>query len=284
MSFATRFKQRREELGLTQMEVAEKLGITKGAVGNYETQVSSPKAEILYKIFSILQCDANFLFQDEIKHLTLQTDITNQEKEFLYKYRQLDAYGQEILSFLLEKEWQRAKQERAARQTGNLVRLDFYDLPVSAGTGQSLTGEYKTYLEVSSDKVPYGTDFVLRVSGDSMEPEFYDGDIVCIKSQQTLEQEEIGVFIVNGEGYLKKLGYRKLVSLNRRYAPIPLLESDSVYCVGKVLGKLQKNPPAFRSRKTALKAVARSHNDDKQLEIDSFHPDRLPGLQKGDDF
>ena len=51
MSFSQRLKERREKVGLTQMELANILGITKGAIGNYETGFSSPKADILYKLF-----------------------------------------------------------------------------------------------------------------------------------------------------------------------------------------------------------------------------------------
>lgn len=66
MSFSQRLKERREKVGLTQMELANILGITKGAIGNYETGFSSPKADILYKLFDALDCDANYLFQDEM--------------------------------------------------------------------------------------------------------------------------------------------------------------------------------------------------------------------------
>ena len=67
MSFGSRLRQRREQLGLTQQQLAEALGITRAAVGNYEQEVSSPKADILYDVFDALKCDANFLFQDEMK-------------------------------------------------------------------------------------------------------------------------------------------------------------------------------------------------------------------------
>lgn len=66
MSFSQRLKERREQVGLTQIELANILGITKGTIGNYETGFSSPKADILYKLFDALNCDANYLFQDEM--------------------------------------------------------------------------------------------------------------------------------------------------------------------------------------------------------------------------
>lgn len=51
MSFATRLRQAREQSGLTQQDLAEKLGVTKSAIGNYENGVSSPKWDVLLKNF-----------------------------------------------------------------------------------------------------------------------------------------------------------------------------------------------------------------------------------------
>lgn len=67
MSFGSRLKQRRKDMGLKQSELGKLLGVTGSAIGNYENDFSSPKADILYKAFDVLHCDANFLFQDEIK-------------------------------------------------------------------------------------------------------------------------------------------------------------------------------------------------------------------------
>ena len=62
MSIGERIKERREELGITQIQLAELIGVTKGAIGNYETDANSPKASIMYKVFEALQCDANYIF------------------------------------------------------------------------------------------------------------------------------------------------------------------------------------------------------------------------------
>lgn len=69
MSIGSRIKERRESLGITQVQLAELLGVTKGAIGNYETDANSPKASILYKVFDVLHCDANYIFQDEMNVL-----------------------------------------------------------------------------------------------------------------------------------------------------------------------------------------------------------------------
>lgn len=67
MSIGSRIKERREQLGMTQPQLSDALGVSKGEIGNYETDANSPKASILYKVFDVLQCDANYIFQDEVK-------------------------------------------------------------------------------------------------------------------------------------------------------------------------------------------------------------------------
>lgn len=104
MSFGTRLKERREELGLKQSELGGLLGITGSAIGNYENGISSPKADILYRVFDVLKCDANYLFQDEMKELETD-DITVPEIKLIKKYRQLDQRGQAAVLDTLNREY-----------------------------------------------------------------------------------------------------------------------------------------------------------------------------------
>lgn len=113
MGFSNRLKERREQLGLTQGEVASLLGITPGAVGNYENGVSTPKADILFKVFDALKCDANYLFQDEMNNRTQKDNATPLEMETLVKkYRELDDHGKKMVDFTLQEEWKRSKAEK----------------------------------------------------------------------------------------------------------------------------------------------------------------------------
>lgn len=73
MSFASRLKEQRLRMNFTQAELANILGVTKSAIGNYETGLNSPKAEILFKVFEVLKCDANYLFQDEMADMHEET-------------------------------------------------------------------------------------------------------------------------------------------------------------------------------------------------------------------
>ena len=112
MSFGSRLKNRREELGLKQSELGQRLGITGSAIGNYENGSSSPKADILYRIFDVLKCDANYLFQDEMRELEID-DCTVPEVKMIKKYRALDEHGKEAIDSILEIEYRRCCQSAA---------------------------------------------------------------------------------------------------------------------------------------------------------------------------
>lgn len=74
MSIGTRIKEARLKKGITQTDLAKFIGVSKGAIGNYESDYSSPKDEILYKIMAALDVDANYIFQDGIKKPATVTD------------------------------------------------------------------------------------------------------------------------------------------------------------------------------------------------------------------
>lgn len=122
MSFGTRLKARREQLGITQPQLAEMLGVSKGAIGNYEIGANSPKATILFKVFDVLDCDANYLFQDEMKNLSVKDAVTPFEMDHLVKkYRELDSHGKEMVDFTLQKEYERSVAEK--EKSDNIVPM-----------------------------------------------------------------------------------------------------------------------------------------------------------------
>ena len=55
MSFGEQLRKRREELGISRAELADRLGVSRSAIGNYETGVSAPKEEVLLRLFDALR-------------------------------------------------------------------------------------------------------------------------------------------------------------------------------------------------------------------------------------
>ena len=104
MSFGTRLRDKRKELGITQPQLAEILGVSQSAIGSWETDTNSPRATLLYDLFDILHCDANYLFQDETRKLYQDKATPSEFENIIKKYRDLDDNGREMVDFTLQKE------------------------------------------------------------------------------------------------------------------------------------------------------------------------------------
>ena len=119
--------------------------------------------------------------------------------------------------------------------------IDIFENAVSAGSGNFLVDGPKETVRIDESILPEDTTFGVRISGDSMEPEFHDGQIAWVLQQESVANGEIGIFALNGEAYIKKLQNDKdgifLISLNEKYAPIKVSENDRLDIFGKVLGK-----------------------------------------------
>ena len=119
--------------------------------------------------------------------------------------------------------------------------IDLYDMPVSAGVGEFLTDANRIEdIVIPDDPRTAEADFALRINGDSMEPRYHSGDILLVQSADTVEEGELGIFVLDGSGFFKKYGGDRLISLNPKYPPIPLKDFQDVACCGRVVGKLKK--------------------------------------------
>ena len=254
MSVGSRIKELRENRKLTRNEFAELLGVTVGAISNYENEVSSPKEPILFKIMETLKCDANYLFQDAVEMPIMKNQVSIEEYKAIEKYRSLDSFGQETVTMTLDRELCRTKtiseqkkqiQTQANRineLTANLsdfttLRLYTY-LQKLASAG---TGFYFDDIPTDTIEAPYckGADFIIGVNGDSMEPDYHDGDKLYIQKAKNLSIGDVGIFTVWNECFVKELGERGLISRNPAYDDIP--GSEDVRLIGRVLGKVEDN-------------------------------------------
>ena len=170
------------------------------------------------------------------------TKISAEELAHIKKYRVLDTHGKKVVDSALELEYERMTHVETKEMRGGITYISLFDLAVSAGTGEPLgTTDYTTKIQIPTEQVPEEAHVCLRVNGDSMEPAYKDGDIVFIhKQDEPVREGEIGVFSLNGEGYMKRLGHKELESLNPKYPAIPIRQYDDLRCFGKVLGKLSK--------------------------------------------
>lgn len=109
MSIGSRIKEARELKDMSRNNLAELIGVTPSAIANYENGVSSPKLDLMYKLFDALDCDANYLFQDEMADLK-DVALSASERIMIHNYRELDAHGKKMVDFTLKEEWERSTQ------------------------------------------------------------------------------------------------------------------------------------------------------------------------------
>ena len=142
------------------------------------------------------------------------------------------------------------------RYTETYIEMPVSTLAVSAGVGEFLDEGGFEMIRFPKSAVPGNADFGVRVNGDSMEPVYHDGQIVWVEKRDTLQPGEVGVFICNGEGYLKVYDQQEpseeskddyvdsygilhqqiiLVSYNKLYSPKLISPSDTFFVVGRVI-------------------------------------------------
>lgn len=153
-------------------------------------------------------------------------------------YDSLDRHGKRIVRMVADEEKARCMAPAHAEQPeAKKVIYIFpgYSMPMSAGTGQPAGDEYPEKYRLVKEP-PRRASFIARISGDSMEPTYNNGDFIFVRAQEEIEIGEVGVFWMDGQQWIKELGNGVLISHNPdpEYAPRPM--TDDVRCQGLVLG------------------------------------------------
>lgn len=240
MGFGEQLRRRREELGLSRVELADRLGITRSAVGNYETGVSAPKEEILLRLFDALQVDPNYLYRDSFRSDPFA--CSDEERRLLEKLRRLSLTGRQTVHSLVNAlgVWQSEMEE--LQPTPAIREIPLYRSPAAAGFAAPVFGEDYELLPVTGD-VPAGAELAVRIQGDSMAPWIADGSIVYV-NHDPLSGGDIGIFCVDGDMLCKQyyrdaLGMVYLFSLNRERADMDVVfhqgSGRSLTCFGRVM-------------------------------------------------
>lgn len=241
-------KELRLSSGKTQKEVAELLGRKQQIVGHWETGYSQPDTNTLFTLCDIYGTTVDAAFGFKKSNIT----ISKKDIEFIQKYQKLDVIGQEHIETILQWEIDRMKgytecsdnniitlMEIQSRRDPALL-LPYWENGVSAGNGiYQLNDTASVMLSLWATELTKQADFIIKVSGSSMEPDFHDGDKVLVNRKVNVEVGEVGIFVKNGETYIKELGNGELISRNSEYQNIQVNDYDNVVCLGKVIGTLR---------------------------------------------
>ncbi len=228
----------RKKEDLTQADLANKLGIPKTYVGHWEAGRSRPDLNLIPGLCNALGISLSYFFDAPES----EDALTDKERHFMEGYRKVDTRDRMILDSTLETMITLKEEALWDYCRKNFFVIDHNYQTAAAGSGTILEEGAETYqMFIRVNPNARHADEIVAVSGSSMEPMFHHGQDVYVEHTPDLEIGEIGLFIVNGNGYIKQLQDGYLHSLNPEYDDIQLDESDTTRIVGRVLGAVNKN-------------------------------------------
>ena len=235
-----KIKQYRLANGWTQQELGTKIGISKNAIGNYEKGFRSPKKNTMFDLANAFNVSIDDLFPPIQK----DTPPTTSPIQSIYDQLAPPRQGKVLTYAESQLKEQKNEEETKINEVSEVIQLysyDYYDHAASAGTGQYLNDVRVERIELPVD---IDADFVIPIKGDSMEPDYHDGDLVFIQTSVELNDGVIGVFNYNGEAYIKQLVIDKdqayLHSLNPAYKDMPITPDTDFRIIGEVVDIYQE--------------------------------------------
>ena len=196
---------------LSQILMGYGVDIGRVAVNKWEKGISIPSAYQLLAVCAALHLEDGFdYFVSNTKRPLLNAEGRRKVKE----------YREDLIASGKYREMPPMLEIR-------YLDMPVSDLPVSAGTGAFLDEGNFEMVSFPESSIPDGAEFGVRVSGDSMEPVYHDGQIVWVQQCETLRTGEVGVMIYDGQGY-------KGFSLHHRYTTASCAPArrdvDRVFC------------------------------------------------------
>lgn len=203
--FGARMKQRRKELGITLGDIADKIGVAVSTVQRYETDsITKLKMPVVTAIAQTLRVDPQWLLG---------------ESDRMHALPLMPRMAEDVISFPV--------------LTSVAAHFD--------GMGMDVSDEFESVEIPSSFLHGRSRDefFAMRVRGDSMYPEYHDGDTVLVLRQSTLAHSgQVGIIAYGDEELtLKRIEYAegepwlRLVATNPLYPPRMITGVDLESCV-----------------------------------------------------
>lgn len=266
-TYIDRIKWMKTERKMTNERLSERSGIPLGTLSKLMAGMNeSPKLSNIVAICNALDCSVDFIITGNPEN-TNNFTLSAEEIQLIEQYRNLDIWGKKLTEAVIAHEKKRVSEnsereklsvqqpqekakilypkQSAGRYAGAQTKtgkrmLTLYELPVSAGTGVYLDGSKAERVSVPNNTKTMEADYALRISGNSMEPKFHNGDILLVQNAESVEVGETGIFLLDGNGFFKIYGGDRLISLNPDYGPILLKDFTDVQCRGRVIGRLRR--------------------------------------------
>ena len=252
-----RIRYYRKKKGMEQKQLAQMLGITGNAVTNWENGRSRPDIQTLPRLCEILNISLYELLGLPDPYI----QYTQDEQSIITDYRALSEAHQKFVQ----------KMVCDLRMTEKLVvmrsitKVAHPPHSLAAGIGDpSECYDDAEELYLHSSPLIDSADYVFDVSGDSMEPNYHNGDMVLVRklsSISDLNYGDVGAFTMENELYIKVFEEKGLRSYNPAYRLMPYNEYESIFLIGQVIGVLQEDDFATQDEIQLYETMSTEHAD-----------------------
>lgn len=228
-----KIKELRKSKGLTQSQLSQLTGYSQNGISNQENgkrKIDEIDINVYAEALGVKPKD---FFVDNKNSILAQINEVSSKLEERRQKRVL-AYAEHHYSVQQQGDKVIYLQSYKDTKTEE-VTVNGY---VSAGTGETLVDDIEFIVNYPAGVVP-PHDFALQVNGDSMEPLFEHKEIIFVEENTSINSGQLGVFVVDGEAYVKKVfiyqNHIRLVSLNPKYGDMNFYGDSDVRFAGRVI-------------------------------------------------
>ncbi|HOF69597.1 MAG TPA: S24 family peptidase [Ruminococcus sp.] len=233
-----------EEKRLKQSDLCDAIGISSSTMTNWKNRGTDPPSKHIIPICEFLNVSPYILLTGKEKS-SLTSELSADEQELFKIYKGLSienkARVRERAEVLAELEAPAVNEpEPEEDKEIETIFIEYSTLRVSAGTGEPLIDDtYPEFIEVKRSELTEEANFAVKINGNSMLPHYKNNDIVLVRSQPEVSVGEIGIFTIDGNGYIKERAKNRLISINPDYDDIYFKENQDIRCKGLVIGTLE---------------------------------------------
>lgn len=242
MTVGEKMKFRRKELKISADEIAKALGVSRSTIFRYEKgEIEKLPTENLRKIAEVLKTTPEELMgwtetENNFSIVSIYNQLVSPRQQKVYDFAKHELEEQQE-SERKNKIQSLQKYREMKEQKEEFADIEWYGC-ASAGTGEFMF-DNKEVISLPKKQIPLEADFCLTVNGDSMEPLIHHHDYIFVSKQDTLFNGNIGVVIVDGEAFIKKVFFEndkaRLQSFNKKYKDIIVDDSNDFRIIGKVV-------------------------------------------------
>ncbi len=202
----------REEQDITRKELARRTGVSQSSINMYERGDREPSIETLEAFADYFNVNMDYLLGKSDK-------------------RNPDIYDAAIT------------KQSTAKTRIPVIGTSAAGIPIDAVQQYIDDKDPDTWEEITDDLARTGTFVAVRITGNSMEPRIFDGDIVIVRIQETADNGDTVIVFVNGdEATCKKIKKTPegvmLMSNNPTYDPMFFTYKEVEQLPVRIYGKV----------------------------------------------